>query len=671
VAYSDPRSLVTSYVRNGFGEAIQEASPDAGTTVYVRDSRGLPTQMTDGRGIVTNMTYDNGGRLTSISYPSAVVENITYTYDSTTGGNKGLGRLTSLTDQSGSTSWTYDALGRVTSETRVIGTRSYATTYSYNAAGNLMGMVYPSGRIVTFTRNALGQVTSVVTQTNAQAAFETVASGIAWKPMSNLLAGMTHGNGVVTTANYDLDYRLTSLLVQDGATTISNLSYAYGDGINLTAVNDNVVGANSVTLGYSAANRLNAANGPWGNVTYSYDGTGNRLSEIVTQGGNTITRLASYPSSSNRITGITENGAAFRSYTYDGAGNILTDARPGETFAFTYNARNRPITVTRNSVPYATYGYNALEQLVSRSTSAPGGPLGTVHYIHDLEGHIIAEADGATGATLREYIWLNDLPMGVVADVNTTPNLLVVHTDHLARPIRMTNSARATVWQATWTPWGQAQSLSGTQALNLRFPGQYFQIETGLHYNWHRHYDPATGRYAQPDPLRFVDGPSIYAYAGNSSLMNVDPTGRYSGPLMPKVTPRVGPRVLPPGFGSDLPPALPPPIMGPKATDEDDPDNYDWKLPPDDDYPVPPHPDEFPEDDNHCKRVEGYCRAACTRQVYGLGYDFTPWEGKGSVSDSFSHCMQRCRKHFGCDPFEVACYPDSSLPPLVAKFLPD
>jgi len=189
--------------------------------------------------------------------------------------------------------------------------------------------------------------------------------------------------------------------------------------------------------------------------------------------------------------------------------------------------------VTRNTVAHGTYGYNALEQLVSRSTSAPGGPTGTIHYIYDLEGHIIAEADGATGATLREYIWLaandnepTELPLAIVDDIATTPVLLMVHTDHLARPIRLTDASRLTVWQASFTPWGQPQSISGTQALNLRFPGQYFQIETGLHYNWHRHYDPMTGRYTQPDPLRFVDGPSIYAYAKSSPLINVDPDGR-------------------------------------------------------------------------------------------------------------------------------------------------
>jgi RHS repeat-associated protein len=190
--------------------------------------------------------------------------------------------------------------------------------------------------------------------------------------------------------------------------------------------------------------------------------------------------------------------------------------------------------------------------LVSRTTADPNGPVGTVHYIYDTDGHLIAEADGATGATTREYVWLpsndnrndtlsesilplhgggasrseaegaSDLPLALVE--GTT--LYQVHTDHLGRPTRMTHAGGATVWAATWKPWGEVQSISGTILNNLRFPGQYFQIETGLAYNWHRHYDPVTGRYTQPDPLGFVDGPSVYAYAGNSPFMNVDRDGR-------------------------------------------------------------------------------------------------------------------------------------------------
>jgi RHS repeat-associated protein len=118
-----------------------------------------------------------------------------------------------------------------------------------------------------------------------------------------------------------------------------------------------------------------------------------------------------------------------------------------------------------------------------------------------------------------------DLPLAVVDDVATTPVLLMVHSDHLGRPIRMTDSTKATVWTASYKPWGEPLSISGTKALNLRFPGQYFQIETALSYNWHRHYDTTTGRYTQPDPLGFVNGPSVYAYSGNSPFMNSDASG--------------------------------------------------------------------------------------------------------------------------------------------------
>jgi RHS repeat-associated protein len=334
----------------------------------------------------------------------------------------------------------------------------------------------------------------------------------------------------VTKCTYDQDYRLTSFVLKNGAANVSSLAYAYSDNINLTGITDGVTPANSNTLSYTATNRLATATGNFGSSTYAYDGVGNRVSDVNTLSAVTKTRAFTTSLTSNRLTTITENAAAFRSYTYDGAGNILTDVRPGETFAFTYNKRNRPASVTRNSVAYATYGYNALEQLTTRTTSAVGGPTGQVAYIYDLEGHLIAEATASTGATTRDYIWMasnDNAPVDLPLAVAEAATLYMVHTDHLGRPIRMTDAAKATVWQATYKPFGEVQTTSGTKANNLRFPGQYFQIETSYAYNWHRHYDPISGRYTQPDPLRFVDGPSMYAYAGNSPWMNTDRRGLF------------------------------------------------------------------------------------------------------------------------------------------------
>jgi RHS repeat-associated protein len=559
VSYQDPRSITTSYVRNGFGEVIREVSPDAGTTTYVRDERGLVTQMTDGRGVVENRSYDNAGRQLTSSYPADTAENVAYAYDATSATNKGVGRLTSVTDQSGSTSWAYDTLGRVTTETRVIAGKSYATAYGYNKSGRITSITYPSGRIVTIARSTVGRVTSVVMKKTSAAANENVATAVAFKPMSGLVSAMTHGNNLITTAAYDNDYRLTSLTLKNGAATVSGTTYAYADGLNITGITNTVTAANSNTLAYSLANRLTQANGPWGNTSYSYDLVGNRLTESNTLTGVTTARAQSYDTLSNRLTQMTENSAALRSYTYDGNGNTLTETRPGESFAYSYNKRNRLTQVTRNSVTWGTYSYNALEQLVTRSSAAPNAPVGTIHYIYDTDGHLIAEADGATGATLREYIWLPandntsasgndtlaesmglnpandntppDLPLAVIDGVNTaTPTTSHIHADHLGRPIRMTNAAKATVWQATWKPWGEPLSITGSALNNLRFPGQYFQIETGLHYNHHRQYDPVTGRYTQPDPLGFVDGPSVYAYAKSKPSMITDRLGLSAQP---------------------------------------------------------------------------------------------------------------------------------------------
>ena len=135
----------------------------------------------------------------------------------------------------------------------------------------------------------------------------------------------------------------------------------------------------------------------------------------------------------------------------------------------------------------------------------------------------------------------------------------------------MTNAAKAFVWSAEYQPWGAVQSLSGPLTLDLRFPGQWFQLEAGLHYNWHRHYDASLGRYTQPDPLGFVDGPSVYGYAGGNAIGFVDPDGRF----------RIGPRPYVP---------LPQPTPKPTPKPRSDPNPPPPQQPP---RPNPPRPGEI------------------------------------------------------------------------------
>jgi len=194
-------------------------------------------------------------------------------------------------------------------------------------------------------------------------------------------------------------------------------------------------------------------------------------------------------------------------------------------------------------------------------------PAGTTHYVHDIFGvtpkaclrhDVIAETDGTgpagvlakpSSAWMREYIWLAeteiaptmgsrttvDRPLAVIDAVSTSPVTWFVHVDHLNRPVKMTDGSKAVVWSAVWTPWGAPQTITGSATLNARFPGQWFQAEAGLHYNWHRHYDPTLGRYTQTDPLEFVDGPSVYAYVGGSPQTYVDPDGQWMRAFLRKL----------------------------------------------------------------------------------------------------------------------------------------
>jgi RHS repeat-associated protein len=161
----------------------------------------------------------------------------------------------------------------------------------------------------------------------------------------------------------------------------------------------------------------------------------------------------------------------------------------------------------------------------------------------------------------------------------------MVHADHLNRPTRLTDATRATVWQASYDPFGQPVAITGPVEQNLRFPGQYFVIETGLSYNWHRFYDPTTGRYTQPDPLRFVDGPSLYGYAGQSPMMWVDPEGTRAT-LFPRPQPMVPVRPSPttPRGGSPGAPITPPMFPSPEDPDTPEqqctPENPTGRMPP-------------------------------------------------------------------------------------------
>lgn len=486
VSVTDARSLVTSYIRNGFGDVIRQTSPDTGITDFWYDANGAVTKSINARQVETNYANDNAGRVLAKTFPAASGENVTYGYDATAGGNKGVGQLTSITDQSGSTSFVYNALGQAVSDTRVISGQSYTTAYTYDVAGNVLTMTYPSGRIVTYTRDALGRISGITTKENSGSSPVTVVSGVTHKPFGPL-AGLTFGNGVVLAQGYDQDYQLTGIAAANGGTTVQNLTNSFDPAGNITSITDGLTPARNQTVTYDDLNRVATASGVYGSQSYSYDGVGNRVARTIP--------------------------AATETYTYASAANQIG----------TISNAVAPATAS------GTYLFNGFHQRVQKIA---GGV--TTQFVYDSVGHLLEEADGS-GVTRKQYIWLDDVPVAMVDATGMSPVLYFIHTDQIGTPQKLTNGALSVVWDGVFDPFGNPAAGASLSLTNLRFPGQYFDAESGLNQNWYRDYGTAVGRYLQSDPIGLSAGTNTYSYVDSNPFTYIDPEGRLAWLAIPGI----------------------------------------------------------------------------------------------------------------------------------------
>ena len=193
-----------------------------------------------------------------------------------------------------------------------------------------------------------------------------------------------------------------------------------------------------------------------------------------------------------------------------------------------------------------------------------------VHSVYGPDGNRIAEYNEATGALIRQYVWLEGAPIAVVEGGVVS----FVRSDHIGRPVFATNSSGVKVWAVAYLPFGGVRVSTGTPP-NARFPGQWFQSESGLHQNWMRDYDPTTGRYMQADPLGLIDGASVYGYARGNPGRYLDPRGEQTIPFLgprfgPRFGPFTGPRFGPRSGPFDMPPLVMPRDDGSQAAESVD-----------------------------------------------------------------------------------------------------
>lgn len=500
---TDQRGLITTYTYDVFDNLVSQDSPDTGVTTFDYDNAGNRIQQTDARGVIANYSYDDLNRLTSVSYPASPTENVTYTYDSAAGGNYGVGRLTGITDESGQTGLVYDHRGNLVQKSYTVASANYTVSYAYDVADRLIQITYPSGRIVDYTRDSEGRVSGVTTKDNAGASPVNVVTNVSYLPFGPV-NGYVYGNGLVQTLTYDQDYRVDGISTA-GSASVVGLDYGYDNNSNITRLDDLNDPTKNQDFQYDDNNRLTQAIGGYGQLDYSYDGVGNRTQRITVDGGSTITEDYTYSSTSNRLDSVDiDDGATIntRSFTYNAAGNVTRDDRAGgDTYDLDYNNANRYAAVDLNGgiTPHAEYVYNASGQRSIKTLS--GGTVTHFHYGPD--GELLAETD-QTGAAIRTYLYADGMRLAMVAPSvppATGSQLVFFHNDHLDTPQVITDQSQQVVWQGDYLPFGEVTPTVATIENPIRFPGQYYDVETGVHYNYFRDYDPGLGRYIQADPI--------------------------------------------------------------------------------------------------------------------------------------------------------------------------
>lgn len=516
--YRDFRGLVTSYNRDGFGLLWGQASPDNGTTTYVYDSAGLLSSLQRNDAKTVTYARDVLGRVTSTT---ADGQTLTYAYDNCT---YGLGRLCGFSDSAGNTSFTYNIEGTTATRTWSNGLFGTSTTgYVYDGLNRLIQI--SEGGVYVMTYNwSDDQVSSVNLKVGSQNV--NVVSGATYDAARNI-TGWTYGNGLVRAQSYDSDGRITGITTMAGSSLIQGLSFAWDSENRLAGITNAKYSAVTQTFGYDALHRMTSATGP-APLTLGYDANGNRTTQ-VDPGNEAIT----ISSGSNQL--LTRGG---HSYNYDLRGNVkqVNYAVSGTSVAYTYDGYNHLAHANRNGAAsicetngacptYAAgttdYTYNARGQLLFRNGPNTGFQL----FGYGLHGELTSETTVPPGGGANNgnyYVYFNGSP---VALVNNQSSIYYIHGDQLGRPEEITDGAGSTVWLGLNYSFDRSILIEGVKNVDIGFPGQIYDANTGNWNNGARDYASSDGRYLQVDPLGIGAGPNPYAYVGGNPLSRIDPLG--------------------------------------------------------------------------------------------------------------------------------------------------
>jgi RHS repeat-associated protein len=549
---------------DGLGRITSATNPESGTVTYSYTSGGAlcsgdPSnvcQRTDARGVISKYTYNTANQVTSVAYTIPNGQNIPYSnvnYYYGQGGSAAyaIGRLTEMVDGSGQQNYSYDQLGRLTQDSATShgnDNETYNVGYKYDAGGDVTQITYPSGRVVQYAYNNVGQLCEIAV-TASGCSDSTYYANI---PVSRIVAAngyddaghlinFTYGNGVKAAYNYSpTRSQLTSLTYAKGSSTYFGLQYSYqqsspyspncptgttGNNGSIECITDNVNSVRTSSYGYDSLDRLtSAANGNWG-LAETYDRYGNRWAQTVTSGSGPSVSLTFGNNGLNGSTNNRPNG-----YTFDTSGNVTVEPTVPQQTYMTYDAENRMTALSGGEGAEYVYDGNGLR--VFRAAYSLGVYRASVYW----GSQVIAEYDNDNedpSTPAVEYIYnpAGGATTGLLAMISNGATTYY-HQDHLS--VRLTTDANGNVvTQEGHFPFGELWYQSGPTN-KWFFTGKERDAESGNDYFGARYYASSMGRFMSPDPsgLDYADPTNpqslnLYSYALNNPLKNTDPTGLY------------------------------------------------------------------------------------------------------------------------------------------------